>query len=62
MTENNEEPLEVQERAFMERSMLATKTIIHVGERPVPCERSFDASFSFFLLLLFITNLFYFYK
>lgn len=54
MTENNEEPLEVQERAFMERSMLATKTIIHVGERPVPCERSFDASFSFFFTFIYL--------
>ena len=51
MTTKETDTADVSERDFMERSMLSTKTIIHVGERPVPCERSFDASFYLFLLL-----------
>ncbi|KAK2949608.1 hypothetical protein BLNAU_15468 [Blattamonas nauphoetae] len=35
--------LEVRERSINERSIRLQTTVISVGERPVPCERSFDA-------------------
>lgn len=33
---------EYEDEDIKERSLLLTRTVNHVGERPVPCERSYN--------------------